>query len=192
MEQKLDRLYKECISELNKIGINILTAEIGEIRIGISSRSNKRYGCCRQEEPDKTTKYYQKIGRKNYIRYARYKKHYIEISVWVMKLEEQIIKNTIMHEIIHCFPYCNNHGSEFKKYAKYINEHLGYEISRVGNKKEDYIKSNLQYEEEIRFKYRIMCQKCGQTVYRQRLMKNLTKKYKCGKCSGKLIIECIK
>ena len=31
----------------------------------------------------------------------------------------QKIKNTIMHEIIHCFPYCNNHGSEFKKYAKY-------------------------------------------------------------------------
>ena len=64
MERKLDRLYKECISELNKIGIDILTLEIGKIRIGISSRSNKRYGCCKQEEPDKTTKYYQKIGKK--------------------------------------------------------------------------------------------------------------------------------
>ena len=192
MEQKLNRLYKECISELNRIGIQMFTPEIGEIKITISNRSHKRYGCCKQEEPDKKTKYYQKIGRKKYIRYARYKKHSIEISVWVMKLEEQIIKNTIMHEIIHCFPYCNNHGSEFKKYAQYINEHLGYEISREGNKKEDYIKSNLKYEEEASYKYKIMCEKCGQTFYRQRLMKNLTKKYKCGKCCGKLVIECIK
>ena len=27
-----------------------------------------------------------------------------------------------MHELIHCMPYCNNHGKEFKKYANIINE----------------------------------------------------------------------
>lgn len=48
-----------------------------------------------------------------------------------MQLNKSIIKNTIMHEIIHCMPYCNNHGKEFKKYAKYINKNLGYDISRV-------------------------------------------------------------
>lgn len=106
-----------------------------------------------------------------------------------MELDEKIIKNTIMHEIIHCFPYCNNHGSEFKKYAKYINEKLGYDISRVGNKKEDYQKSNIEYKETTKYKYKIICEKCGQTFYRQRLMKNLTRKYRCGKCGGKFTIE---
>ncbi len=48
-----------------------------------------------------------------------------------MQLDKNIIKNTIMHELIHCMPYCNNHGAEFKKYARYINEKLGYNISRV-------------------------------------------------------------
>lgn len=43
-----------------------------------------------------------------------------------------------MHELIHCIPFCNDHGIEFKKYANYINEKLGYNISRVGNKKVDY------------------------------------------------------
>ena len=104
MEEKLQIIYKECIKELNSIGIDISKPEIREIKVGISKRSKKIYGCCRQEEPDKTTKYYQNIGRRKYIKYGIYKKHNIEISSWVMQLDEKIIKNTIMHEIIHCFP----------------------------------------------------------------------------------------
>ena len=103
-----------------------------------------------------------------------------------MMLDESIIKNTIIHEIIHCLPYCNNHKDEFKKYANCINEKLGYDISRVGNKEQDYEKSNIEYEENVNFKYKIICEKCKQTFYRQRLMKNLTRKYRCGICGGKL------
>jgi len=192
MEQKLNKLYEECIIELNKIGINIIRPEVGKITISISRRSKKRYGCCKQENPDKNTRYYQKIGRKKYIKYARYKKHNIEISNWVMELEDEIIKNTIMHEIIHCLPFCNNHGAEFKKNAKYINEKLGYNISRVGNPKEDYKKSNIKYDETKKYKYKIICKDCNQKFYRQRLMKSLIQKYRCGKCGGKFIVEFIK
>ena len=73
----------------------------------------------------------KKFGRHKLIKYGRCNKHHIEISPWVMQLDKNIIKNTIMHELIHCMPYCNNHGAEFKKYARYINEKLGYNISRV-------------------------------------------------------------
>ena len=154
MEEKLNKLYKEGIEELKSIGIDI---DIRTIEIQISKRNNKRYGCCKQEDPDKNTKYYEKIGNKRYL-------------------------------IIHCLPYCNNHKNEFKKYANYINEKLGYDISRVGNKKQDYEKSNMEYTENVNFKYKIICEKCNQTFYRQRLMKNLTKKYRCGICGGKLKI----
>ena len=185
MEEKLNRLYEESVSELKEIGLDVNNPNNGEIEIKLSKRNNKRYGCCKQEAPDKNTKYYEKIGNKRYLRYAKYNKHTIEISKWVMMLDESIIKNTIIHEIIHCLPYCNNHKNEFKKYANYINEKLGYDISRVGNKKQDYEKSNMEYTENVNFKYKIICEKCNQTFYRQRLMKNLTKKYRCGKCGGK-------
>lgn len=190
MEKKLYRLYEECIEELKKIGIDVYNPNIGVIEIKLSKRNNKRYGCCKQEEPDKNTKYYERIGNKKYLRYAKFNNHTIEISKWVMMLDEGIIKNTILHEIIHCFPNCNNHGTEFKKYASYINEKLGYDISRVGNKKEDYKKSNIEYTENVNFKYKIICENCKQTFYRQRLMKNLTKKYRCGICGGRLKIDC--
>ena len=182
MEEKLIKLYNECKNELKSIGLDIENKEkIGTIIIKIAKRECKRYGCCKQEKPDEKTKYIEKIGRRRYIKYAIFKEHTIEISKWVLELNEDIIKNTIMHEIIHCFPYCNNHGTEFKKYAKYINEKLGYNISRVGNKKEDMIESNL-CEEKEKFNYKVQCTKCGYTFYRKRMNKYFTRKYRCGKC----------
>ena len=159
---------------------------VGSIDIKLSSRASKRYGCCKQEEPDKSSKVIEKRGYRRIIKYEKFNKHHIEVSKWVMNLNEDIIKNTIMHELIHCMPYCNNHGAEFKRYANYINNKLGYDISRVGNKEEDYKKSNLEYKEEKQLKYKIECQKCGYTFYRQRQNKNFTRKYRCGKCGGKL------
>ena len=132
MEQKLERLYLECINELKKIGINIIqNDEIGEVDIKLSKRNNKRYGVCKQEEPDKSTKYIERYRGRRFVKYLKFNKHHIEISPWVMELNDNIIKNTILHELIHCMPNCSNHGEEFKKHAKYINAKLGYDISRV-------------------------------------------------------------
>ena len=186
MQEKLEKLYRECITELEQININVLNNhEIGEIDIKIAKRNSKRYGCCKQKEPDKDSSYTEKRGRRKYIKYYKFKKHHIEISKWVLDLNEKIIKDTIMHEIIHCFPGCNNHGAQFKKYAKYINENLGYNVTRLGNKEEDYKKSNLKYSEKINYKYKIFCKNCGQEFFRQRFNKNLIKHYRC-KCGGKL------
>ena len=189
MEEKLEILYKECIDELRSIKIELTPEIVGQIDIKIAPRKTKRYGCCRQEEPDE--RYYKMIrqGRRLIKKYERYKVHHIEISKWLMELDEGIIKNTIIHELIHCFPGCNDHGTTFKKYAKYINQKLGYSISRLGNKEEDYKKSNLEFEEKEDYKYKIVCQKCGQEIYRKRLNKKLLSKYRCGLCHGKLKLE---
>lgn len=189
MEQKLSKLYNECILELKGIGIKVLNnRDIGDIEIGISKRNNKRYGVCKQRSPDEKTKYIKRLKKQKIIKYGRYNKHYIEISPWVMELEESIIKNTIIHEIIHCFPYCNDHGDEFKKYGKYINLKLGYDISRTGNKEEDYKKSNLIYKEDKTYNYKIECKECGQIIYRDRCNRDFSEKYRCGKCGGKFVI----
>lgn len=190
MEEKLNQIYYKCVQELKSIGIDILDdKKIGTIEISISKRNNQRYGCCKQEEPDEKTKTIDKIGKRKVIRYKKFNKHKIEISPWLLELNEEIIKNTIIHEIIHCIPNCNNHGEEFKKYAKYINNSLGYNISRVGNKREDYAKSNIGYIERENYKYSIKCINCGQSFLRKRLTRNFTQKYRCGKCGAKFAIE---
>lgn len=185
MEEKLQYLFYECKKELNQIGINIDDKEVGDISINIAKRNCKRYGCCKQEMPIESTKYIEKIGRNKYIRYRQYEKHNIEISKWVMDLNTNIIKNTIMHEIIHCFPNCSNHGEDFKKYAKYINYKLGYDISRLGDKSKDLKESNKSVEKE-KFNYKIECDNCGYKFFRKRLNCNFSRKYRCGKCGGKL------
>lgn len=184
MQQKLEELFMQCIKELQSIGFNFNKENIGEITIQISKRNNKRYGCCKQEQPDEKYKDIKKIGRKKYIKYEKFNKHTIEISKWVMELDEKIIKNTIIHEIIHCFPYCNNHGEQFKKYANYINSRLGYNISRLGNKEKDFEISNLEYK-KVDYKYTIKCKKCGKQFHRNRLQRNFFSKYRCI-CGGKL------
>lgn len=194
MEEKLYKLYKECILDLKIIGIDVENTEkIGEIDIKISKRKNKRYGCCKQEEPDTRFCSRKKVGRKIILEYEKFNKHHIEISQWVMQLNDDIIKNTIMHEIIHCFPKCNNHGVIFKKYASTINEKLGYNITRLGNSKEDLKKSNIEYKDkEIeKYKYKIICKNCGQVFYRQRLKSNFVKKYRCGVCKGQFSLVII-
>ena len=187
MEEKLQKLYEQCIQELNSIGIYF---ENEEIKIMIAKRNNKRYGCCKPQIPDEHYKIVTKTGFRYFIQYQHYLSYTIEISKWVMELEETIIKNTIIHELIHCLPYCNNHGNQFKYFAHIINQKLGYTITRVGNKKEDFEKSNRKFEEHEAYKYKIQCEKCGQIFYRKRLVKNFTRKYRCSKCLGKLkIIE---
>ena len=190
MKQRLNNLFLVCVKEVEQIGIDILNEkQFGKIEISISKRNNKRYGCCKQEEPDKKYRVVNIIGRRKTIKYEKFNKHYIEISKWVMDLEDDIIKNTIMHELIHCIPYCNNHGTEFKKYAKIINNSLGYDISRVGNKKKDYEKSAIEYNETKTYKYIIKCKSCNQEFFRQRLTKNFIKKYRCAKCGGNFEIK---
>ena len=189
LNEKLLKLYNICIQELKTIGIDILSREVGKIDIKINNRSKKRYGSCKQEDPDKNCLRKIRKGRKIIVQCDKFNEHHIEISRWVMDLNDNIIKNTIIHELIHCMPYCNNHGQEFKNYAKVINEKLGYNISRVGNKELDYKMSNIEYEEKkLKYKYEIFCAKCGQRVLRQRLNKNFTKKYRCAKCGGKFKI----
>lgn len=187
MNQKIQDLFYECKYELNSIGIDLDNKAVGEISISIAKRACKRYGCCKQDNPIESTKYIEKVGRKKYIKYSMYGKHSIEISRWVMDLKPEIIKNTIIHEIIHCLPNCSNHGEDFKKYATYINYRLGYNISRVGDRASDLKASNVQPVIE-KYNYKIECTSCGYNFLRKRLNCNFSKKYRCGKCGGKLQI----
>ena len=96
MDEKLTKLYNECIKELKSIDINMEDSKkIGEITISLAKRKAKRYGCCKQSEPLST---YYHIEYRNHRRikiYDVFMKHNIEISKWVLELNDDIIKNTI-------------------------------------------------------------------------------------------------
>ena len=72
-----------------------------------------------------------------------------------------------------------------KKYANLINNRYGYNVSRVGNKKEDFEKSNIEYDEPQNYNYKIICKGCNQEFYRQRLNRNFLRYYRCAKCGSK-------
>lgn len=196
--EKLQKLYNQCIKELDSIKIDVSEKTLGKVEIQVSKRNNKRYGCCKQEQPDEKYKIVKTIGRRRIVKFEKFNKHTIEISEWVLDLNDDIIKNTIIHEIIHCFPFCNNHGKYFKQYAQYINTKLGYNISRLGNKQEDYRKSNLDYYGNKNYNTNDKSKKAygnkenrGNDVnkgnYRYEVNGNLYKyQIKCKKC-GKLI-----
>ncbi len=188
MDEKLNKLFLECKYELKGIGIDIEDSSVGKITIDVAKRKCKRYGCCKQKNPDLKSKYYEIVRSRKYKRYAVYKEHNIEISKWVLELNDDIIKNTIIHELIHCFPKCNNHGDEFKKYAKYINYKLGYNISRVGDKEKDLRNNNIEIDKE-KYNYKVECVSCGYVFYRKRMLKNFCRKYRCGYCKGKFDIQ---
>ena len=87
MEEKLEKLYKECIDELEKIDIHILDEKMyGKIDINLSNKSPKRYGCCKQECPDKKYKKVRKYKNRKVISYQKFKLHHIYVSRWVMEL----------------------------------------------------------------------------------------------------------
>lgn len=62
-------------------------------------------------------------------------------------------------------------------------------FQEFGNKEQDYKASNIEYKEKKNYNYKIECKVCGYTFYRQRMNKNFTKKYRCGKCGGKFLVE---
>ena len=78
------------------------------------------------------------------------------------------------------------------KYANIINQSYGYNITRLGNKKQDFEKSNIEFDDSEKYKYKIICKGCSQEFYRKRLNKNFTRKYRCGKCGSKFEVAQIR
>ena len=68
--------------------------------------------------------------------------------------------NTMLHEIIHCFATCYQHGPEWKKIAAAVNKEYGYKIKRASDYSE--------YVKRPEGKYRATCKGCGQIFYRDR------------------------
>ena len=154
---ELDGLMARLRRELISIGIPVSNRLEPEVRI--NTRARRRLGCC----------YYQ-AGRCR-----------IEVSQAVLE-DEDLLKQTLVHELLHTCPKCRDHGPKWKAYAQTVNEKLGYRIERTV--KTETPAGSLRHEE---IKYILECQSCGAQIKRMRMSKAVKSpwRYRCP-CGGRL------
>ena len=154
---ELDGLMARLRRELISIGIPVSNRLEPEVRI--NTRARRRLGCC----------YYQSV------------RYWIEVSQAVLE-DEDLLKQTLVHELLHTCPKCRDHGPKWKAYAQTVNEKLGYRIERTV--KTETPAGSLRHEE---IKYILECQSCGAQIKRMRMSKAVKSpwRYRCP-CGGKL------
>lgn len=164
----INDLYKEVLEEAKKLNLPISNKVNNSIII--NKRAKSRFGCCKK------------------IRKGFTETFEIELSHRLLQCEENFIKQTLAHEILHTCPGCDNHGDTWKKYAYKMNQAYGYNIKRtdtaeqLGIIEEPEIKRRLLKEN-----YVLVCKNCGARISRTR-MSNVVKhpsNYRC-RCGGKL------
>lgn len=169
-EYRINDLMEEAIDELLRIGIEPARNISG---IYENRRAKKRLGCCRLE----------KNGLQRNFR--------IEISTVLAEASDKVLKQVILHELLHTCTGCFNHGKKWKKLAEQANYTYGYRIQRLSAPEELGMAAMEREGQRPAYKYRIRCKKCGTVSYRMRKSKVVEKprKYRCAKCGGALEVD---
>ena len=100
-------------------------------------------------------------------------------------VDEQAVKDTIVHELLHTIPGCLKHTGKWKQYANTINRLLPqYKIKR-GSSYEEKGLEDLRPKPQCR--YILKCLRCGSEIGRQRMSASVEhpEHYRC-KCGGRL------
>lgn len=105
----------------------------------------------------------------------------IEISSMLLDddIEESILRDTIMHELLHTVPGCMNHGKSWARLAKIVNNVYCYHVTRIVKRDE----LNLPAPE---YRYVVKCAKCGYEVGKMRYCGIIAhpEQYSHKKCGG--------
>ena len=166
-EKRVNKLLLEVIDEAKSVGIPI-SSNIN-LNVIINTRAKNRFGACRRKI----------INNKEHFQ--------IEIGSALNNCTDFQIKSLLAHEILHTCPRCYNHGQTWKAYSDILNKKYKYQIKRVSDPKEFNIQ-NIQ--KEVKYRYKIICTKCGNEIYRQKRTKVIAniENYRC-KCGGRLKVE---
>lgn len=95
-------------------------------------------------------------------------------------VEDQYVKDTIAHELLHTVEGCMNHGKYWHRLAALVNARCpGYHIKSRTSAEEKEI--------QIVYRYILQCKKCGQQAGRLRKSRFVEHPecYICAKCGGK-------
>lgn len=157
MEKRdIKELFNEVVKEFEAIGISVNTNIIKDIKL--NNRLSRVTGVCSHRGD-------------NFI---------IDISTKIYKTQpEQEIKGVIVHEIIHTFDKCFNHGNEFMFFLKQMSNKYGYKLARTRK-----IVDDVAYAKES--KYIIACKKCGAVIGKDKMQDCVRhpESYSCRHCGG--------
>lgn len=104
---------------------------------------------------------------------------------WIAdNVDEQGVKNTIAHEILHTVEGCFNHSPRWKEQTRKLMAFCPeYSIDTTTSAWE------YGYKPSMRYKYKYTCSGCGQTVYKKRRDETLLKWSICGLCKCRFTEE---
>lgn len=120
--KNLEEYAIRCMEELDAIGI-----EYGNIvEVKANTRAKKRWGQCKAIPGG----------------------YSINISVALLdeRNNEQGLKETIIHELLHSCKGCMNHGEKWKRLAQKVNRAYGYNIKRCSSAEDKGVQSELYHQ----------------------------------------------
>lgn len=170
----LQKYAKECINDMKALGI-----EVPKIQsFTVNTRAKSRFGQC------------QRLSGLFYIN--------INSDLLTDECPVEALKETLYHEIIHTLPKCFNHGAEFKRYAKMVNNAYGVNVSRCSTNEEKY---GVEYAKKIEARaianriekrYQLYCPNCCKIVADKRGQRAPkwyahSERFSCGHCKCKTL-----
>ena len=168
-DSSITKIFNTVSKELIKIGVPIPIKDI--VKVGeLKTRSKRVRG---------VTYTFKRIAYNN--PNIDDKTNYIGINKKLIEDNFEIEK-TMVHELIHTIPGCNNHGPNFKRYAGLINRHYPeYNVSTYYTSDSDETENIADTKKP---KYVVTCENCGAKTYFYRKCKTLDiiSRCTCKKC----------
>ena len=152
-------LYAEkCKKELDRLKIRYAQ----NIVFAVNTRAKTRLGVCKKSGD----------------------KYKIEIAYALLdeKTDEQLLYDTLFHEVLHTCRGCMKHTGRWKELAEKVNAACGCNITRTTEG--DILPDSLVQKP----KYRVVCPTCGEVFERYKRSPLIADpgRYRCGKCKGSL------
>lgn len=160
-QQELNRLLREQTAFLRSLSIPVSERILPEVRI--NTRAKARLGCCLLKNGQFT----------------------IEISSVLLEEEgpqaQMLLRQTLLHELLHTCPGCQNHGVLWKRYAALVSRETGCQITRT------YPRKSEPPSAPADFPYLLQCEQCGKLIGRRKLTAVVRDpdRYRC-RCGGRL------
>lgn len=135
---EMNRILQECIKKVESVGETVLPIHPN---VNVNKKLRSTFGYCKcYDNP-------------------------VEIDVSEITFElspMSALEDTIMHEVIHAVPDCDNHGEKWKLVADKINQKYGYDIKRTSSLEE------MGLNKHVFYKYVTTCKNCGKEYYKNK------------------------
>ena len=160
-ERYLSRVVRQCMKELDSIQV-----PYGHVvEVTVNTRARKRWGLCRKEADGYHISIADRLRDGN---------------------TEQGLRDTVMHELLHTCPMCNNHGAMWKHFAEVVNRELSCHIKRTDSNEDKGLPPEDTASQVL---HQYHCDGCGQIIRKMRVCK-FTRNYRsytCGICGGHFV-----